>query len=155
MAASAFKLYNRAIRKLGAGTIALPGAVRIVLGGSGASAGAADFATRTLSLLGSLADQVTSGNGYSSSGKTLASEVWTAGTSAGQIKFDAADPVWTATGGAINSIKGCALFMSGASAGACHMLCYASLTSSPFNLASGNTLTLQFNSSGIFTAANA
>jgi hypothetical protein len=147
MAAQAFKAYNRAIRKLGAGTIALPGAVRVILAGSGGN-----FATKTLSLLGSLTDQVTSGNGYSSSGKALASEVWTAGTSAGQIKFDAADPIWTATG---DSIKGCVLAMSGTSAGLCHMLAYASLTSTAFNLSSGNTLTLQFNSSGIFTVANA
>lgn len=150
MAAQAFKLYNRAIRKLGAGVIVLPGAVRIALVGS-----AGNFATSTLSLFGSITDQVTSGNGYSSSGKALASEAWTAGTSAGQIKFDAADPIWTATGGAINSIKACVLFMSGASAGACHMLAWASLTSTAFNLASGNTLTLQFHSNGIFTAANA
>lgn len=150
MAAQAFTLYNRAIRKLGAGTIALPGAVRIALVGS-----AGNFATATLSLFGSITDQVTEGNGYSSSGKALASEAWTAGASAGQIKFDAADPVWTATGGAINSIKACVLFMSGATAGACHMLAYASLTSTAFNLSSGNTLTLQFNSAGIFTAANA
>lgn len=150
MAAQAVKLYNRAIRKLGAGTIALPGAVRIVLAGSGGN-----FATKTLSLLGSLTDQVTEANGYSSSGKALASEVWTAGASAGQIKFDAADPIWTATGGAINSIKGLVLCMSGASAGLCHMLGFASLTSTAFNLSTGNTLTLVFNASGVFTAANA
>jgi len=150
MAAQAWKLYNRAIRKLGAGTIVLPGAVRIVLVGS-----ASNFATRTLSLLGSLTDQVTEENGYSSSGKALASEVWTAGVSAGQIKFDAADPIWTATGGAINSIKGAVLVMSAAASSGSHLLAFASLTSSAFNLASGNTLTLQFNASGIFTAANA
>jgi hypothetical protein len=86
MAAQAFKLYNRAIRKLGAGTIALPGAVRVALVGS-----AGNFATRTLSLFGSITDQVTEANGYSTSGKALASEVWTAGASAGQIKFDAGD----------------------------------------------------------------
>jgi hypothetical protein len=150
MAAQAWKLYNRAIRKLGAGTIALPGAVRIILVGS-----ASNFATNTLSLLGSLTDQVTSGNGYSSSGKALASETWTAGASAGQIRFDAADPIWTATGGAIPSIKAAVLVMSGASAGACHVLAYASLTSNAFNLASGNTLTVQFSSSGIFNATRA
>jgi hypothetical protein len=152
MAAQAFKLYNRAIRKLGTGTIILPGAVRIALYGSTVAAG---FMTRTISLVGSIADQVTEQFGYSSSGKALATEVWTAGTSAGQIKFDAADPIWTATGGAINSIKGCVLFMSGAAAGSCHALAFASLTSTAFNLASGNTLTLQFNTAGIFTAANA
>lgn len=150
MAAQAFKLYNRAIHKLGTGVIVLPGAVRIALVGS-----AGNFATKTLSLLSQITDQVTEANGYSSSGKALASEVWTAGASAGQIKFDAADPIWTATGGTIPSIKACVLFMSGASAGACHLLAYASLTSTAFTLASGNTLTLQFNASGIFTAANA
>jgi hypothetical protein len=150
MAAQPWKVYNRAIHKLGSGVINLPGAVRIALVGSGGN-----FATATLSLFSQITDQVTSGNGYSSSGKALATEAWTAGVSAGQIKFDAADPIWTATGGPINSIKAAVLFMSGASAGACHMLAYASLTSGAFNLASGNTLTLQFNSLGIFTAANA
>lgn len=150
MAAQAWTLYNRAIRKLGAGTISLPGAVRVALVTS-----ASNFATATMSLLGSVTNQVTEANGYSSSGKALASEAWTAGTSAGQIKFDAADPIWTATGGTIPNIKAAVLFMSGASAGACHLLAYASLTSTQFTLASGNTLTLQFNSAGIFTAANA
>ena len=142
MAAQAFKLYNRAIYKLGTGTIVLPGAVRIALVGS-----AGNFATKTLSLFTQATDQVSEANGYSTSGKALASEAWTAGTSAGQIKFDAADPIWTATGGAINSIKACVLFMSAVSAANCHVLAYASLTSTAFNLASGNTLTLQFNSS--------
>lgn len=150
MAAQAWKVYNRAIRKMGAGTIALPGAVRVALVTS-----ASNFATNTLSLLGSLTSQVTEANGYSSSGKTLASEVWTAGTSAGQIKFDATDPIWTATGGTIPNIKAAVLFMSHASAANCHLLAYASLTSTQFTLASGNTLTLQFNSSGIFTVARA
>ena len=149
MAAQAWKVYNRAIRKMGAGTIALPGAVRIALVTS-----ASNFATNTISLLGSITNQVTEANGYSSSGKALASEAWTAsGTlSAGQIKFDAADPVWTATGGTITSIQAAVLFMSGATA-ARHVLAYASLTSTAFTLASGNTLTLQFNSNGIFTVA--
>jgi tRNA splicing ligase len=36
-----------------------------------------------------------------------------------------------------------------------HMLGFASLTSTAFNLSTGNTLTLVFNASGLFTAANA
>ena len=147
MAAQAWKVYNRAIRKMGAGTIALPGAVRIALVKS-----TSNFATNTISLLGSITNEVGTGNGYTALGKSLASEAWTAGTSAGQIKFDAADPVWTATGGAITSIQAAVLFMSGATA-ARHVLAYASLTSTAFTLASGNTLTLQFNSNGIFTVA--
>lgn len=150
MAASAWVVYNQAIKKIGNGTISLAGAFRIALVGS-----AGNFATSTLSLFGSVTDQVTEANGYSSSGKALATEVWTAGASAGQYKFDAADVTWTATGGAINSIKAAIIFASGASAGACHVLAWSQLTSSAFNLTSGNTLTVQFNSAGVFTVANA
>lgn len=146
MAAQAWRVYNKAIKKIGNGGINLPGAVRMALVTS-----ASNFATLTLSLLGSLTNQLTEANGYSSSGKALASETWTVGASAGVYALDAADPIWTATGGAIANIKGAVLFMSGASAGLCHLLALASLTSTQFTLASGNTLTIQFNSSGIFT----
>ena len=135
---------------MGAGAIVLPGAVRCALVTS-----ASNFATNTLSLFGSVTGQVTSGFGYSTSGKTLAAETWTAGVSAGQIRFDAGDPIWTATGGTIPNIKGAVIFMSGVAAGSCHVLCYASLTSTQFTLASGNTLTLQFNSLGVFNVARA
>jgi hypothetical protein len=112
---------------------------------------ASNFATKTLGVYGSLTSEVTEANGYSSSGKALTSEVWTVGASAQQYKFDCDDVVWTGTGGAINNIKGAVIWLSGASAGGRHLLCFASLTSSQFNLASGNTLTLQVNSAGVFT----
>lgn len=148
MAAQAWKVYNKAIKKIGNGTIDLPGAIRVALFTSASNA-----ATLTMSLLGSVTSQVTEANGYSSSGKALASETWTVGASAGVYALDAADPLWTATGGTIPNIKFAVLFMSGASAGLCHLLAMASLTSTQFTLASGNTLTLQFNSSGIFTVS--
>lgn len=147
MAAQAWKVYNKAIKKIGNGTIDLPGAVKVALVTS-----ASNFATLTMSLFGSVTNQVTSGNGYVAGGSSLANEAWTAGASAGQYKFDADDPLWTATGGNISNIKAAVLYMSGATA-ARHLLAYASLTSSQFTLASGNTLTLQFNASGIFTVA--
>jgi hypothetical protein len=150
MAAQAWRVYNKASFKIGSGAIDLPGAIRVALVTS-----ASNFATLTMSLLGSLTNQVTEANGYSSSGKALASEAWAVGASAGVYALDAADPVWTATGGTIPNIKAAVLFMSGASAGACQLLAFASLTSTQFTLASGNTLTLQFNSSGIFTVARA
>lgn len=150
MAATAWVVYNKAIKKLGNATINLGTAqLRMALVGSGGN-----YATSTLSLFGSVTDQVTSGNGYSSSGKALTTEVWTAGSSAGAYKLDVADPIWTATGGAINSIKAAIIFVSGASAGACHVLCWSQLTSSAFNLASGNTLTVQIAASGVFEMAN-
>jgi len=127
MAATAWVVYNKAIKKIGNGTIDLS----------------------------SLTDEVASGNGYTASGKAMTSEVWTVGGSAGAYKFDAADVVWTATGGAINSIKAAVILTSGDSAGACHLLAWSQLTTAAFNLSSGNTLTVQLNASGIFTLANA
>jgi len=148
MAAQAWKLYNNAIKKIGNNTINLgTGSFRIALFTS-----ASNFATNAMSLLTSVTNQVTSGNGYSSSGKTLAGEAWTVGASARQYKFDATDPLWTATGGNIANIKGAVIYASGATP---HVLAYASLTSTQFTLASGNTLTLQFNAAGIFTVQNA
>lgn len=149
MAAQAFKIYNLAKKKIGNTTLNLAStAFRITLHTSASNA-----ATLTLGVYGSLTGEVTEANGYSSSGKALANEVWTVGASAKQYKFDADDVIWTATGGAINNIKFCDIWISGASAGARHLLCNASLTSSQFNLASGNTLTLQFASAGVFTLA--
>lgn len=114
---------------------------------------ASNFATLTLGVYGSLTGEVTEANGYSSSGKALANEVWTVGASAKQYKHDADDVVWTGTGGAINNIKAAVIWLSAASAGGRHLLYNASLTSSQFNLASGNTLTLQFATAGLCTLA--
>lgn len=147
MAAQAWKIYNKAKKKIGNGTISLAGAFRIALAQS-----ASNFATFTLSLYGSLTSEVASGNGYALLGKALATIAWTVGASAKQYKFDADDSVWTGTGGTIPNIKGAVIFKSG-TAGARHLLAFCSLTSSQFTLGSGNTLTVQEASGGIFTVA--
>lgn len=149
MAAQAWKLYNEAKKKIGNTTLNLASsAFRITLHTS-----ASNFATATLSIYNELTNEVTEANGYSSSGKALANEAWTVGASAGQYKFDADDPIWTATGGTIPNIKGAAIWISAAASANRFLLVRASLTSTQFTLASGNTLTLQMNSSGIFTMA--
>jgi hypothetical protein len=148
MAAQPWKLYNLAKKKIGNTTINLAATtLRCSLVTS-----ASNFATRTLGVFGSLTNEIADGNGYSTSGKAATSEVWTVGASAQQYKHDCDDFVWTATGGNIANIKGAVLWYSGASAGARHLLAFASLTSSQFTLSTGNTLTLQINASGIFTA---
>jgi len=149
MAAQAFKFYNEAKKKIGNTTLNLAStAFRITLHTS-----ASDFATATQSIYNEISGEVTEANGYSSSGKALANEAWTVGASAGQYKFDADDPVWTATGGTIPNIKAAVIWISAAASANRFLLVRASLTSSQFTLASGSTLTLQFNSSGIFTMA--
>lgn len=149
MAAQAWKIYNLAKKKIGNSTLNLASTVyRMTLHTSASNA-----ATLTLGVYGSLTGEVASGNGYSTSGKALTGEVWTVGASAKQYKFDVDDITWTGTGGAINNIKFAVIWLSGASANGRHLLAVASLTSNQFNLSSGNTLTLQINSAGVFTLA--
>jgi hypothetical protein len=149
MAAQAWKIYNLAKKKIGNSTLNLAATTyRITLHTSASNA-----ATLTLGTYQSLTNEVAEGNGYSSSGKALANEIWTVGASAKQYKFDCDDPVWTGTGGTIPNIKFADIWLSAASAGGRHLLCTASLTSSQFTLSQGNTLTLQMNSAGVFTMA--
>ncbi len=149
MAAQAWKIHNLAKKKIGNSSLSLASTVyRISLYTSASNA-----ALLTLGTIQSVTSEVTEGNGYSSSGKALTGEIWTVGASAKQYKFDVDDVIWTATGGTIPNIKFAVIWISAASAGGRHLLCTASLTSSQFTLSSGNTLTLQINSSGVFTVA--
>src|SRR5688572_20669533 len=141
MAASAFQLYNEAKKYLLTADIDLNAALlKAQLHKSTSNA-----STFTLSTLASVSVPVT-GGGYAA--KTLASVVVTAGASAKQIKFDAADLVWTATASAIVSIMYLVIGVSGGKA-----LCWSKLTTAVFTLSTGNTLTVQFNAAGIFTLA--
>ena len=147
MAAGAWTPYNETKKYLGNKTLSFATGKRITLHTSASNAN-----TATLSIFSELNNEVTSGNGYSSSGKALASIVWTQGASAGQYMFDAADVVWTGTGGTIPNIKFAVISdTSGGASG--KLVCRSQLTSSQFTLASGNTFTLQFNSAGIITLA--
>jgi hypothetical protein len=147
MAAQAWGIYNLAKKKIGNATLNLASAAyRMTLHTSASNA-----ATFTLGVQNSLTGEVTEATGYSSSGKALATEVWTVGASAKSYKFDADDPIWTATGGTIANIKFAVIWASAAASANRHLLCRASLTSTQFTLSSGNTLTLQLNSLGVFT----
>jgi hypothetical protein len=149
MAAGAWTVYNLAKKKIGNATLSLASTVfRISLHTSASNAN-----TATLGVYNSLTNEVAEGNGYSSSGKALTSEVWTVGASAGSYKFDVDDVIWTGTGGAINNIKFAVIWLSAAASANRHLLCRSQLTSSQFNLSSGNTLTIQMASAGVLTLA--
>lgn len=147
MAAQAWKIYNEAKKYIGNGTINLgSGNFRLALVTS-----ASNFATLTLSVWNSITNEVTSvTNSYSSSGKALAGRAWTVGSSAKAYMLDFNDVVFTGSGNAISNIKAAIIYLSAASTASRKLLCYASLTSSQFTLASGNTLTIQFATTGVF-----
>ncbi len=145
MAASAWVIYNEAKKYLMQGDIDLNASVvRMTLHTSASNA-----ATATLSVKGSVTNEVTEANGYSSSGKAL-SYTWTAGASASEIRFDATAVIWTATGGTIPSIKYAVLWVEGASALARKLIAYSQLTTSQFTLSSASTLTITPSANGIF-----
>ena len=147
MAAAAWSVYNEAKKKIGNGTLSLAATTfRVALFKS-----SSNFATFTSSIKPELTNEVTQANGYTTSGKACASEVWTVGASAKQYKFDFDDLVFTASGGNITSIKAAVVFVSAAASASRFLLCFSSLTSSEFTLSSGNTLTLQINASGVLT----
>jgi len=149
MSASAWAVYNLAKKKIGNATLSLAATVyRMTLHTSASNAN-----TATLGTIQSVTNEVSEANGYSSSGKALTAEVWTVGASAGQYKFDTSDPFWSANGGTISNIKWAVIWISGASANARHLLCRSSLSTSQFNLSSGNRMTVQMNASGVLTLA--
>ena len=145
MAAAAWVIYNEAKKYLMQGDIDLNAStVKMTLHTSASNA-----ATATLSTYGSVSNELTEANGYSSSGKSL-TYTWTAGASASEIRFDATAVIWTATGGNIANIKYAVLWVTGASAGARKLLAYSTLTTSQFTLSSGSTLTITPSANGIF-----
>lgn len=106
--------------------------------------------TYTLSNWSEVTNKV-SGGGYTGS-KALTSVVVTAGASAKQIKFDAADSVFTASGGNIGSIMYSVLHvMVSAAAASGKLIAWAKLSTSAFTVTSGNTLTQQYNAAGLIT----
>lgn len=148
MSAQAWKIYNKAKKKIGNGTIVLAAATkfRVTLHTS-----AANIATLTLSAYGSATSEVGSvASSYSSSGKPCTSVQWTVGASAKQYMFKIGNFFWSANS-QISNIKFAALWVSGATTINRHMLAFTSLTATQFNLAAGNRLTVQIASGGAFT----
>jgi hypothetical protein len=149
MAVGAWTFYNHAKKNLGAAAINLSGGnFRI-----GLYTSASNAATLTLSTKASVSNEVGEANGYSSSGKALGTKTWTSGASAGEWRFNAAPTVWTATGGAINSIKFAVIWASGATAANRKLVCFSQLSTSQFNLTQNNTLTITPAATGIFKLA--
>jgi hypothetical protein len=152
MAAGAWKVFNRAKKFVGNGTLSLSATTFRMCLATSASNLKTSGSARPLINRTSLTGQVTSTLGCPVLGKALTGEVWTTGASAMQIKFDTNDLVFTATTSAIANIKYAVIFLTGASAAAQKLLCYSTLTSSQItSLAIDSTLTVQMASGGVLT----
>lgn len=105
----------------------------------------------TQNKLGDLTGQLSTANGYTSGGATLSSV--TLSRSGAVTTLDAADVTWTASGGSITA-RYAVLYASGTLNGTVDPLIgYILLDSTPADVTAtdGNTLTIQWNASGILT----
>lgn len=98
-------------------------------------------------------NELATANGYTSGGATLAGV--TVVLSAGTTTLDANDTVWTASGGSITARYAVLYNDTPTTPTADPLICYILLDDTPADVTAtdGNTLTLQWNASGIVTAS--
>lgn len=141
MAAGAWIVYKQAKKRLGNGTLDLSaGVFRLALHTSGATEVSAGSSISTLASVGS---ELAAANNYASGGFSLDTVSWT--FSGNNVKFDSADEVMTASGGAWNSVLFAVIHKSGGIP-----ICVSTLSTASFAVGDGSTLTIAMNASGIF-----
>ena len=146
MAAGTWTIYNSFKMYMADGTLDLDTTnFRMTLHTSASNA-----ATATISVIGSVDNEVTSAAKYSSSGQALAAVTWATGASAGEMRFDATANVWSASGATIANVRYAVIWASGASAGARKVVAYAALSTAQFSISDGDTLTVTPSANGIF-----
>ena len=142
MAATAFQIYNKAKKKLAAGTIKL-GTDILKMGLFLSTSNASTF---TLSTYASVSNELPTAHGYTAGGKTIPSVTWTVGASAKQYALKGNAVNWTASGGNISAWKFAVVKNSAGQA-----ICWSRLSTAGTSTSTGNILSVTPNASGIFT----
>lgn len=172
MPVGTWKIYTRAKRKIGTGGAAMTaggvtlgvGVFKMCLLRASASAAILKVSNAGISTWAqakSGATEIVAQGGYAANGRTLGAQgggpaggKWTVGASAKQMKFTYSTNglAFTASGAALSAIKYCCIrTSSGASTG--QMLCYVTLSTAAFSIASPNILTIIPAATGVFTLA--
>ena len=143
MAAAAWRLYAKAKEYIGDGTITLgTGGFKMAL-----FRGSSNASTITLSTLASVTVQA-SGGAYTAGGKYLAPSAGTWTLSGSTVTFDytTLGITFTASGSNISAVQYAVIHNS-----AGKLLCWSKLSSSAFDVADPNTLTVLPAATGVFT----
>lgn len=153
MAAGPWKIYAKAKKYIGAGTITLgAGVFKMQL--HRASASAAILVLSTRSTNASIPGEISAVGGYAANGRNLLPTTgkWTVGASAKSYKFDYSTVglIFTASGASLSNIK-YALIRNSTGSGAGKVLCFCTLSTSAFTVTSPNTLTITPAATGVFT----
>lgn len=142
MAATAWTLYNEAKKYMLTADLDLDAALmRIKIVKGTAAANVSDYTRSTFASITGAPSNL-----KAPAIKSLTGLLITAGASAKIIKFDATDPIFTASGGTATSVQYAVIGISGGKA-----LCWSKLSTAAFSITAGNTLTITLNASGIFT----
>ena len=143
MAAAAWRLYAKAKEYIGDGTITLgTGGFKMAL-----FKGSSNASTLTLSTLASVTVQA-SGGAYTAGGKYLAPSAgtWTLAGSTVTFDYTTLGITFTASGSDISAVQFAVIHNS-----AGKLLCWSKLSSSAFDVADPNTLTVLPAATGVFT----
>jgi len=151
MAADAWVIHDKAKEYIGDGTIDLDGdTFKCALYQS-----TSNVATTSINALATATNEVANANGYTTGGVTLVTPTWV--ENAGTVTFDANDltDAWTATGGNIVARFAVIYDDTVAAPVAKPIIAHCLLDNSPADVTTtdGNTLTINFNASGIFTVS--
>jgi hypothetical protein len=140
--AASLTFYNSFREFMGDGTIDLDGDTFKVMLTSSSYTPSASHTVKA-----DVTNELSTANGYTAGGDTLANVTW--GHSGGTATFNADDTVWTASGGTITARYAVIYDDTAASD---QLVCYILLDTTPADVSAttGNTLTLQWNASGIF-----
>ncbi len=144
--AASFTFYNSFKEYLGDGTIDTNShTFKVLLTSSSYTPNASTHTVKA-----DVTNELSTANGYTAGGATLGSVTWN--RSGGTVTFDAADTVWTASGGSITA-RYAVIYDDTPSSPADPLVGYILLDTTPADVTvtTGNTLTLQWNASGIFT----
>jgi len=101
-------------------------------------------------VLADLTNQLSTASGYTSGGQALSSVTWTQSTTV--AIFDAADTVWTASGGSITARYAILRAVGTFNSQVDPLIAYILLDTTPADVTAtdGNTFTLQWHANGIF-----
>lgn len=107
----------------------------------------------THSVYADLTNELSTANGYTNGGATLASVTWD--QTSGTATFDAADTTWTASGGSIVARRAVIRVVGTINGQVDPLIASILLDTTPADVTTttGNVLTLAWNVSGIFTLA--
>lgn len=149
MAAATITLYQSFSEYLGDGTFDMDGnSFKVSLHSSSYTPSAS-----THTVYANLTNELSTANGYTNGGQSLASVVWT--RTGGTTKFDAADTVWTAAGGSIVARYAVIRAVGTLNGVVDPLVAYILLDSAPADKTATdtNTFTLAWNASGILISA--